>query len=114
MLDQLDQMQVSALVPTFDPLLPALLEHPDFQEGLHDGQQTFQEGVFWEDHEKVWTEDEIIQFLAEELSEEVYQREQRIARAMGHLSLSYLHHLGFAISYLDQALANREAGALSC
>jgi hypothetical protein len=33
------------------------------------GEQAFQEGLFWEDHEKAWTEDEIIEFIGEELSE---------------------------------------------
>jgi hypothetical protein len=75
------------------------------QAGLRDGQQIFQEGMFWEYHEKAWTEDDIIQFLGEELSEKAYRREQLIDQAMGQLSLSYLHHLGFTISYLDQALA---------
>jgi hypothetical protein len=101
MLDQLDHMHVATVVP----FLPALLEHADFQAGVRAGQQAFQGGMFWEDHEKAWTEDEIIQFLGEELSEKAYRREQRIGQAMGQPSLSYLHHLGFTISYLDLALA---------
>jgi hypothetical protein len=101
MLDHLDHMQVSTVLP----FLPALLSHPDFQEGMRDGVQTFQEGMFWEDHEKAWTEDQIIAFVTEELSERKYQREQRIDQVMGESPLSYLHHLGFTISYLDQALA---------
>jgi hypothetical protein len=102
-LGQLDSMQRATVLP----FLPALLEHPDFQAGLRDGWQTFQEGMFWEDQGKVWTEDDIIQFIGEELSEKTYRREQCIEQVMGHPSLSYLHHLGFAISYLDQALARR-------
>ena len=101
MLDQLNYVQVS----TVFPFLPALLSHPDFQEGVRDGVQTFQEGLFWEDHEKTWTEEEIIAFIGEELSERKYRREQHIDQVMGETSLSSLHHLGFAISYLDQALA---------
>jgi hypothetical protein len=101
MLDQLSHVQVSTVLP----FLSALLKHPDFQEGMRDGVQTFQEGMFWEDHEKAWTEDEIIAFIGEELSEEKYRREQRIDQVMGESPLSYLHHLGFTICYLDQALA---------
>jgi hypothetical protein len=101
MLDHLDHVQVSTVLP----FLPALLSHPDFQERMRDGVQTFQEGMFWEDHEKAWTEDEIIAFIGGELSEQKYRREQRIDQVMGLSSLSYLYHLGFAISYLDQALA---------
>ena len=101
MLDHLDHMQVSTVLP----FLPTLLSHPDFQKGMRDGVQAFQEGLFWEDHEKAWTEDEIIAFIGEELSEKRYRREQHIDQVMGQPSLSYLHHLGFTISYLDQALA---------
>ncbi|HYU73132.1 MAG TPA: hypothetical protein VEL31_10680 [Ktedonobacteraceae bacterium] len=61
--------------------------------------------MFCEDRDKAWNEDAIVQFVGEELSERKYRREQRIDQAMGYLSLSYLHHLGFVISYLDQALA---------
>ena len=101
MLDHLDCMQVSPVLP----FLPAIREHPDFQKGLCAGQQAFQEGMFWDDHEKAWTEDDIIEFVAEESSEMKYRREQRIDRVMGCSSPSYLHRLGFTISYLDQALA---------
>jgi hypothetical protein len=101
MLDHLDSMPV-ATVPSF---LSALLAHSDFREGMHAGQSCFQEGLFWDDHEKTWTEDEIIEFVSEELSVELYRREQCIETVMGPPSLSYLHHLGFTISYLDQALA---------
>lgn len=103
MLDQLDQMQVSTVVP----FLPSLLEPPDFREGLRDGQQISQEGMCSEDHEKAWTEDDIIQFIGEELSEKTYRREQRIDQVVEQPLLSYLHHLGFVISYLNQALAAR-------
>ena len=100
MLDQRNPVQV----PAVPPFLPALLKHPNFQEGVRDGVQAFQEGMFYEDHEKAWTEDEIIAYVTEELSEEMYRREQSIDQIMGYSSPSYLHHLGFTISYLDQAL----------
>lgn len=101
MLDHLSHVQESTVLP----FLPALLSHPDFQEGVRDGVQTFQEGMFWEDHEKAWTEEEVIAFIGEELSEQTYRREQRIDQVMGLPPHSYLHLLGFTISYLDQALA---------
>lgn len=63
--------------------------------------------MFWEDHEKAWTEDEMIEFVTGELSETKYRREQRIEQAMGESSFAYLYHLGFTISYLDQALGAR-------
>ncbi len=89
------------------PTLFALLEFSDFREGLSDGEQAFQEGMFSEDHVKAWTEDEIIRFIGEKLSEKTYRREQCMYQAMGQPSLTYLHHLGFVISYLDQTLATR-------
>jgi TPP-dependent pyruvate/acetoin dehydrogenase alpha subunit len=46
--------------------------------------------MFSEDHEKAWTEDDIIEFVTEELSKKKYWREQRIDQAMEYLSLSYL------------------------
>jgi len=87
------------------PLFPTLLEHPDFQEGLGDGQECFREGMFEEDQEKTWTEDEIIQFIGEELSERKYRRDHSFDQALGLPSCSYLHHLGFVIGYLDQVFA---------
>lgn len=65
--------------------------------------------MFWEDHEKAWTEDDIIAFITQELSEARYRRGQCFDQMMGHIPLSYLHHLGFAISYLDRALAATRA-----
>ena len=105
MLDQLNHLQASTVLP----FLPTLLSHPDFQEGMRDGVQAFQEGMFEEDHEKAWTEDEIIAFIGEESSEGKYRREQQIDQVMGQPSLTYLHHLGFTISYLDQALCSKSS-----
>lgn len=96
------------IITTSDlPDLATLLEHPDFVSGLRDGEQAFQEYIFPDDHHKDWTETDIIDFTAQELSPIHYYREVRIDRAEGHPSHSFLHHLGFVISYLDQALAAR-------
>ena len=86
-------------------VLSALLAHPEVQAGLLSGQEAFQDGLFDEEHEHAWTEKDIIQFVEGELSSKRYRREQRIDQALGYPSLSYLHHLGFAISYLSQTLA---------
>ncbi|MBV9705805.1 MAG: hypothetical protein JO125_00165 [Chloroflexi bacterium] len=87
------------------PVLSALLAHPEVQAGLLSGQEAFQDGLFHEDHEHAWTEQDMIRFVEGELSGKQYRREQRIDQALGYPSLSYLHHLGFAISYLSQTLA---------
>ena len=89
------------------PFLSTLLEHTDFQEGIHDGIQAFQTGLFTEDHHKVWTEDEMITFVMEEISETRYRNSYELEEAIGLVPLSYLHHLGFTIGYLDQALATK-------
>jgi hypothetical protein len=77
----LDQRQVT---PITIPVLSALLEHPDVQEGLRNGQECFREGMFHEDHEKAWAEEDILQFVEEELSRKRYRREQRIGQVMGN------------------------------
>ncbi|MBV9688180.1 MAG: hypothetical protein JO202_00545 [Ktedonobacteraceae bacterium] len=94
-----DQMQ-----PTV-PVLSALLAHAEVQAGLRSGQEAFQDGLFDQDHEHAWTEQEIIQFVDSELSSKRYRREQRIDQALGSPTLSSLHRLGFIISSLSQTLA---------
>jgi hypothetical protein len=105
MLDRLDAMQVSPMPAQPLPLLPALLAHPDVQDGLRAGVRAFQEGMFEEDHEKVWSEQDIVQFVNHELSCKMYRRERMIEQALGGPPLSYLHHLGFVLGYLDRMLA---------
>ncbi|MBA2682656.1 MAG: hypothetical protein H0U76_30210 [Ktedonobacteraceae bacterium] len=99
-----DQMHVAST----HPFLATLLAQPDFQAGLCEGRETFQEGMFEDDHEKAWTEEEIIELVEGEVSGEHYRRERLIDRALGYPSLSYMHHLGFVMSYLNQALAHKE------
>src|SRR5260370_35035656 len=89
MLDQLEQMQMSPVIS----FLPALLKHTDFQEGLQEGQQSFQDVVFPEDHEKAWTEEEIIELVEWEVTDKRYLGEQRINQAMGKSPLSCTHDL---------------------
>jgi hypothetical protein len=103
----LDQYNHTQTIPPFP--LSTLLAHPDVQDGLRTGALIFQEGFFEEDHEKAWNEQDIIQFVNQELSVEVRRRELIAEQILGGPSLSYLHHLGFALGYLDQALRNKEA-----
>src|SRR5579884_442440 len=113
MLNYAETVHISTIVPPSEeatsPHLSTLLAHPDVQDGLRAGVQTFQERMFEEYHEKAWTEQDIIRFINHELSAKVYQRQQKIEQALGGPFLSYLHHLGFALGYLDQALRNKEA-----
>jgi len=91
----------------FMSVLSTLLDLPEFQEGLQDGQQTFEEGMFEEDHEKAWTEDDIIEFVDGELSKQIYRRVQLVGRVMGWSLPSYLTHLGFTVSYLALILGEQ-------
>jgi len=100
-------MSDQQLFPPFVVVLTALLDHPEFQEGLRNGQETFEAGMFADDHEKAWTEEDIIQFIDEELSQHVYRQEQLVGRVMNWSIPSYLSHLGFTVSYLALALAEK-------
>jgi hypothetical protein len=97
----LDQMQIASVIPS----LSALLAHPEFQAGVRDGQQSFQDGLFWDDHEHPWTEQKRIDFVTKEVSAKQHHKEQRLSLAMGEPPISYLHRLGFVMGYLDQELA---------
>ncbi|MBV9689833.1 MAG: hypothetical protein JO202_08985 [Ktedonobacteraceae bacterium] len=92
-------------MPDFPAVLSTFLEHAEVQAGLRSGQEAFQDGLFDQDHEHAWTEQDIIQFVDSELSGEQYRREQRIDQALGSPTLSSLHRLGFVISSLSQTLA---------
>ena len=108
----LDQYNHTQTVPP--SLLSTLLTHPDVQDGLRAGVQTFQEKMFDEDHEQAWNEQDIIQFVSQELPPcEAYQWELEVDQILGAPSFSYLHHLGFALGYLDQALCNKNVVEVS-
>lgn len=94
-----DRCFLSALLP--------LLNLPTFQEGLHNGMEAFEEGMFASDLEKAWTEDDIIEFVNDELSESVYRRTQLIGCALDSSMPPYLTHLGFALSYLALVLSTK-------
>lgn len=78
--------------------------HPDFQDGLQEGMQAFLDGVFYPEHCKVWTEDDIIALVNEELSGSKYRYQKRFEELMGRSSLSYSHNLGFIMGYVQSAL----------
>jgi len=94
-------------------ILTTLLNQPDFQEGIQEGLAIFEEGMFAEDLEKAWTEDDIIEFVDSELSKQVYRRTQLTGQAMHWSIPPYLTHLGFTFSYLAlilSAKANQQQG----
>jgi len=74
----------------FLSVLTTLLNHPAFLEGLQEGIVTFEAGMFEEVLEKAWTEDDIIEFVDNEVSKAVYQQMQRAWRALGWSILPYL------------------------
>jgi len=91
----------------FVSILTTLLTQPDFQEGIQEGIVTFEEGMFAEDLEKAWTEDDIIEFVDSELSKQVYRRSQLTGRVLNWSIPPYLTHLGFTFSYLALILATK-------
>lgn len=96
-----DQIQVASVVSS----LSTLLSLPEVQEGMRDGIEAFRDRLFYEDHSIAWDEKQVARFVSRELSNRIYQRGCRLDQAMGWPSLSYFHQIGFALGYLDQALA---------
>lgn len=92
-------------VQPLSSVLTTLLNHPEFQEGLKEGLDTFEEGMFEEDLEKAWTEDDIIEFVDSKLSKQVYRHSQLVGRVMNWKIPPYLTHLGFTFSYLALVLS---------
>ncbi len=107
-----DYMQVSFLVPSLslEPslttgALSALLACPDFRDGLEFGQRICQE-EFEEDPAQVpQTEEALVCFVNTELSSQMYQRGKLFEQLLGGSTLSYVHHLGFVIGYLNHLMA---------
>lgn len=90
--------------PTIDQAQPTFPMLTDFHAGYRDGIQAFQEGIFFPEHAKVWSEDDIIQLVETELSGTLYRQQKRYEAITGRPTLSYLHHLGFIVGYLHVAL----------
>lgn len=87
------------------PQQAVVLSHlPDFQQGVLEGQQAVQEGVFSLEEEKVWTDDQVIRFIQKELNVQQYTRNRRLNELMNHPPSTYLHLVGFLIGYLDQMI----------
>ncbi len=83
--------------------------HPDIQQGLLEGEQAFKEGIFAPEHDKVWSENDIITFVSEQLSASQYRYQRRYEELTGQIPLSYLHHIGFVLGYINQALYRVES-----
>ncbi len=103
MLDQFDQMQVSALVSTVTPLLPALLEHSDVQKGIEFGRDVYYDL----EYEGMLTEEEMITLVEDELSRRARREEACNAQLTDDAPLPFLLHLGVVIGAIDEALAAR-------
>jgi Helix-turn-helix domain len=110
----LDQMQVSQLVPSvsLEPLLEtdllsALLTCPDFRDGLEFGQRICQEEYEEDPAQVPQTEEALVCFVNTELSTQMYCREKVLDRHFKTHPLSYLHHIGFVVGYLNHLMAKR-------
>lgn len=91
---------------TFSSILitPFFQHHPDFWEGFKNGQMAFEDGSFFPEDDKRWTEEDTIHLVNEELSAKTYQR-SRAADMLHHFPpFTYLHTVGFVIGYLSLAV----------
>jgi hypothetical protein len=101
----LDQMQVSStslstVVSTSAPRLLALLDHPEFQRGLVDGQEEFL-GSY---QPAPLTQEEMIQEVELNLSHWVTERCKKLCALNGWEPGSYFYDLGFTIGLIDKGL----------
>jgi hypothetical protein len=110
-----NHMQVSQLVPSvpLEPLLEpatlsALLACSDFRDGLEFGQRVFQEEYEDDPAQVPQTEEAFVFFVNWELSTQMYRREKDLDRHFRTLPLSYVHHIGFVVGYLNQLIVTRK------
>jgi hypothetical protein len=110
-----DHMQVSQLVSSlpveslFEPTtLSTLLACSDFRDGLEFGQRIFQEEYEDDPDQVPQTEEALVFFVDWELSAQMYRREKDLDRHFKTLPLSYVHHIGFVMGYLNQLMATRQ------
>ncbi len=96
MLEQLDRMQASTLVS----LLSALLEHPEFQRGVHVSHEFFFDSY----EEASLTEAEMLDEVEWNLSRRITAAEQRLRQAIGVEPSSYLHRLGWVVGTIAKGL----------
>ncbi len=110
----LDYMQVllpvpsAPLEPPLEPTtLSALLACPDFRNGLEFGQRICQEEYEEDPAQVPQTEEALVCFVNWELSSQMYQRGKLFEHLFGGSTLSYVHHIGFVVGYLNHLMARR-------
>jgi hypothetical protein len=88
-------MQVATIIPS----LTALLEHPEFQQGLEAAHEEF-----LGDYEPTsLTENEMIDIVETNLSRRITERDRVISRIDG-ASYSYLYNLGYTFGIINEGL----------
>jgi hypothetical protein len=89
--------------------LSTLLTHPEVQRGMQDARNAHEEWIFESSDQEVFadlqTEEDAIRFLNEELSGASYLREKETEQRSGKAIDSYYWYIGFALSWLDQAMS---------
>jgi len=107
----LDQMQVRLLYP-LSPVIETfggLFATPDFRNVFEASLQASQEDA--ENDEVPHSEDEVIFFVAQELSAHTYQRGKQFCQMFGDPPLPYLHHIGFVVGYLNEMMLTGKGGS---
>lgn len=92
----LDQKQVATSVPA----LFALLEHPEFRQGLANAQEEFL-GSY---RPAPLTQEEMIEEVEINLSRRITQRCQHLCFVYGDKPSSYLFNLGFVVGLINEGL----------
>jgi hypothetical protein len=90
-------MQVT---PTTVHVLSALLEHPEFQQGLTVAQEVFEESY----EPAPLTEEEMIEEVELNLSRRVTERCRKLCQHYGWEPSSYLWNLGFVVGTIEMSL----------
>jgi hypothetical protein len=93
----LDQMQEESVMP----LLSALLAHPEFQAGVCEGQEVFEESY----EPAPLTEEEMIEEVEMNLSQRVTERSRAVCQYHGWDPSSYLYNLGVVIGTIGKGLS---------
>jgi hypothetical protein len=92
-----DQMQVT---PTTVHVLSALLEHPEFQQGLAVAQEEFEDSY----EPAPLTEEEMVENVEMNLSRRITERCRKINQHFGWEPPSYLWNLGFVVGTIEKGL----------
>lgn len=92
----LAQMQVKTIFPS----ITALLEHPEFQQGIQLGRDLYRDL----EYEGILTEEQMIVVTEDECSRQARREEAEHAHLTNDQPLSFLLHLGVVVGAINEGL----------